>query len=363
MKPTGWPHQLYVREARRMKSAYIVTQKDLEGATNPDDSVGLGSYGLDDWPYATIAHEGGVALSGGEFSIMKVKPEPQRHPQDPVLRDHTQEERMSEPARAGVLLGEPRCDDFHPHGARVGHSRAIGWYRCGATAIAQNAAVQAIDARDRQALLDAGQVLKSEGISNVGWNSREEWNRDKPGWEWLFPVIDKDKDGKISGDGIQGVSGLQKETPGLPGATTSGSGSQVKDDQRKNLLLYPTLSETGMRLGIDVRNSISWFAHSLIAGGSGPDDSRYSRDQLFLKHPVVVGQAMAHFLSAWRSARTDGLEPRPRRGNGCGSSSNGRNMGATNRNFLLARKNWGSTDMPRKEETPYRPVGSGEDLP
>jgi hypothetical protein len=51
-----------------------------------------------------------------------------------------------------------------------------------------------------------------------------------------------------------------------------------------------------MRLGIDVRNAISWFAHALIAGDLGPDDSRYSRDQFFLKHPWVVGQAMAIFL-------------------------------------------------------------------
>lgn len=51
-----------------------------------------------------------------------------------------------------------------------------------------------------------------------------------------------------------------------------------------------------MKLGPDVRNAISWFAHSLIAGNLGPDDSRYSRDELFLKHPGVVGQAMAIFL-------------------------------------------------------------------
>jgi len=51
-----------------------------------------------------------------------------------------------------------------------------------------------------------------------------------------------------------------------------------------------------MRLGIDLRNSISWFAQSLIAGDLGPDDSRYSRDQMFLKYPCVVGQAMAIFL-------------------------------------------------------------------
>jgi hypothetical protein len=64
----GLPHQLYVREARRMVSSYVVTQKDLEGKTDPPNAVGLASYGVDDWPYATIAAGGKVALSGGEFS-------------------------------------------------------------------------------------------------------------------------------------------------------------------------------------------------------------------------------------------------------------------------------------------------------
>ncbi len=66
----GWPHQLYVREARRMKSAYVLTQRDLEGTTDPKDSIGLASYGVDDWPYATYVHEGKVALYGGEFSML-----------------------------------------------------------------------------------------------------------------------------------------------------------------------------------------------------------------------------------------------------------------------------------------------------
>ena len=66
----GWPHQLYVREARRMKSDYVVTQKDLEGTIDPADSIGLASYGVDDWPYATYVHEGKVALYGGEFSML-----------------------------------------------------------------------------------------------------------------------------------------------------------------------------------------------------------------------------------------------------------------------------------------------------
>ena len=66
----GWPHQLYVREARRMKSAYVLTQKDLAGETNPDDSVGLASYGVDEWPYATYPFNGKVALYGGFYSML-----------------------------------------------------------------------------------------------------------------------------------------------------------------------------------------------------------------------------------------------------------------------------------------------------
>ncbi|MBC8402304.1 MAG: FAD-dependent oxidoreductase [Candidatus Marinimicrobia bacterium] len=69
----GWPHQLYVREARRMVSTYILTQKDVEGNTNPQNSIGLASYGVDEWPYAIIAVEGKkVAISGGGYSELVI---------------------------------------------------------------------------------------------------------------------------------------------------------------------------------------------------------------------------------------------------------------------------------------------------
>jgi hypothetical protein len=67
---SGWPHQLYIREARRMVSSYVVTQKDMEGKTDPSDSVGLASYGVDDWPYAMHPIDGKIALQGGEYSML-----------------------------------------------------------------------------------------------------------------------------------------------------------------------------------------------------------------------------------------------------------------------------------------------------
>jgi hypothetical protein len=66
----GWPHQLYIREARRMVSSYVVTQKDMEGKTDPSDSVGLASYGVDDWPYAMHPIDGKIALQGGDYSML-----------------------------------------------------------------------------------------------------------------------------------------------------------------------------------------------------------------------------------------------------------------------------------------------------
>ena len=72
----GWPHQLYVREARRMQSTYVITQKDLEGRVGSiTDSIGLASYGIDDWPYATYADQGKISIGGGEFSILKPNPD------------------------------------------------------------------------------------------------------------------------------------------------------------------------------------------------------------------------------------------------------------------------------------------------
>ena len=51
-----------------------------------------------------------------------------------------------------------------------------------------------------------------------------------------------------------------------------------------------------MRLGRNVCDAISHFTFALIAGDFGPDDSRYSRDRLFLKQPGIASQAMSVFL-------------------------------------------------------------------
>ncbi len=42
-----WPHQIYVREARRMVGDFVITENELLNKPPIPDSVGMGSYGMD----------------------------------------------------------------------------------------------------------------------------------------------------------------------------------------------------------------------------------------------------------------------------------------------------------------------------
>jgi hypothetical protein len=87
------------------------------------------------------------------------------------------------------------CIRMEPVWITLGLSAGIA----AAHSLKENVAVQAIDfPRYRRALLDAGQVLELNETSETGWNSRDEWNQAKRGYEWAFDAIDEDKDGRIS---------------------------------------------------------------------------------------------------------------------------------------------------------------------
>ncbi len=60
----GWPHELYVREGRRMISAYVMTEKNCTGDAVADDSVGLASYGMDSHNCERVVVDGAVRNEG-----------------------------------------------------------------------------------------------------------------------------------------------------------------------------------------------------------------------------------------------------------------------------------------------------------
>ncbi|MGH3761071.1 FAD-dependent oxidoreductase [Actinophytocola sp.] len=68
----GWPHELYVREARRMVADYVVTEHDCRWARTAPDPVGLASYNLDSHNCARVVVDGGsgdAARNEGDVQV------------------------------------------------------------------------------------------------------------------------------------------------------------------------------------------------------------------------------------------------------------------------------------------------------
>jgi hypothetical protein len=60
----GWPHQIYVRQARRMVSDFVMTENHTFGRQPVAKSVGLGSYGTDVHEIRRIVKDGVVIREG-----------------------------------------------------------------------------------------------------------------------------------------------------------------------------------------------------------------------------------------------------------------------------------------------------------
>jgi hypothetical protein len=75
--PTNqWPHQLYIREARRMVGDFVMTQKDIQTELRKPDAIGLGSYNSDSHnvqrflqPDGTIQNEGNMEVAVSPYQI------------------------------------------------------------------------------------------------------------------------------------------------------------------------------------------------------------------------------------------------------------------------------------------------------
>lgn len=60
----GWPHQLYIREARRMVSDYVMTEHNCRDSIKLDDPIGLAAYTMDSHNCRRIIRNGHVENEG-----------------------------------------------------------------------------------------------------------------------------------------------------------------------------------------------------------------------------------------------------------------------------------------------------------
>ncbi|MBE7544474.1 MAG: FAD-dependent oxidoreductase [Bryobacteraceae bacterium] len=68
-----WPHQLYVREARRMLGEYVSIQKDLQTELAKPDAIAMGSYNSDSHNVQRFINAQGFAENEGDVQV-GVKP-------------------------------------------------------------------------------------------------------------------------------------------------------------------------------------------------------------------------------------------------------------------------------------------------
>lgn len=261
----GWPHQLYIRQARRMVSSYVVTQKDLEGRTDPPHTVGLAAYGVDDFPYTAVVEDGKVVVQGGDFSIV-------------YLDDGKYNGSYKIPYEA-IVPRKGECDNLivpvcvsashiaftslrmEPVWMVLGESAGVA----AAMAVDAKIPVQDVPYKELRKKLDAldqtleriqpqDQKAPDEPRQQASWKSQDEWNQQKKGWEWLFPHIDTDSDGQISAEEYGTFQKFKSEQDDWQKALKKkGVGRPKKKDER---------SLSGQRSG-DQPNIILIFADDL----------------------------------------------------------------------------------------------------
>ncbi|MFN7922198.1 MAG: FAD-dependent oxidoreductase [Bryobacteraceae bacterium] len=68
-----WPHQLYIREARRMTGEFVMTQRDIQTEIEKPDSIGMGSYNSDSHNVQRFFQSDGTVQNEGNMEV-PVKP-------------------------------------------------------------------------------------------------------------------------------------------------------------------------------------------------------------------------------------------------------------------------------------------------
>ena len=74
----NWPHQIYVREARRMIGEFVMTENEIQGKQPVNNSIGMGSYTMDSHNTQRYITPDGYVQNEGDISV---------HPKNPYKID------------------------------------------------------------------------------------------------------------------------------------------------------------------------------------------------------------------------------------------------------------------------------------
>jgi hypothetical protein len=141
-----WPHQLYVREARRMVGDFVATQKDLQTELTKPDVIGMGSYNSDSHNIQRIVNARGMVENEGD---MQVPVKPYQIPYRVMLPKRTEVENLLVPvcfSASHVAYSSLRME---PQYMIMGHAAGIA----ASLAIKDGKPVQDISVKELQGIL------------------------------------------------------------------------------------------------------------------------------------------------------------------------------------------------------------------
>ena len=159
----NWPHQLYIREARRMIGEFVLTENELLKKRPTPDSIGMGSYTMDSHnvqryitPEGYVQNEGDIGVSThGPYQIAYGSIVPKKGQCDNLLVPVCL-------SSSHIAFGSIRME---PVFMILGHSAAAA----AAIAIDDETNVQEVAyTKLREQLLKDGQVLEATGLDLGG---------------------------------------------------------------------------------------------------------------------------------------------------------------------------------------------------
>ncbi len=149
----GWPHQLYVRETRRMVGLYVMTQADCQKTREAKDFIAMGAYNMDSHNCQRIVQDGFVRNEGD----VQVQVEPYGISYRTVIPKEEECENLLVPvclSASHIAYGSIRME---PVFMILGQSCALA----ACQALEQKKIIQGIDiAKLRKILIQAGQIIE-----------------------------------------------------------------------------------------------------------------------------------------------------------------------------------------------------------
>ena len=141
-----WPHQLYVRESRRMVGEYVMSQRDIQTELTKPDVIGMGSYNSDSHNVQRIANDSGFVENEGD---MQVAVRPYQIPYRVMLPKRAQATNLLVPVAFSASHVAYSTLRMEPQYMIIGHAAGVA----AKMAIDANVAVQDVDPRALSAKL------------------------------------------------------------------------------------------------------------------------------------------------------------------------------------------------------------------